>query len=318
MKISVCIAATRATTVAAAIASIRRQTWPDWELVLVGQGDDAALGAVGKAAALADERVHYVHLDRRGLSLARNAGIQAATGAIIAMTDDDCEAREDWLATIAAIFAAEPEVGLIGGALLAPAPARGGASSCPSLEPAEALYDPIAAQRHAPPGWDWIGGNFAIRRRAVERVGLFDECLGAGAVFPAGEDTDYKLRMERIGIKMRSTPRSVVYHTYGHRYGLRAVLRGSRAYARGNAALAAKLTLMGDPRGREWLDATRRESLGDWRAVLTPGHRPHNPLRYVYFARAYAECVGHYRVDPVHHVLYAISAAMSVTAEVSR
>ncbi|HEY7783053.1 MAG TPA: glycosyltransferase [Ktedonobacterales bacterium] len=307
MKISVCIAATRATTVDAAIASIRHQTWTDWELVLVGQGDDPALAAVGKAAALSDARVHYVHLDRRGLSLARNAGIRAATGDIIAMTDDDCEAREDWLATLGGIFAAEPAVGLVGGALLAPSPAHGGPASCPCLEPADALYDPIAADRQAPAGWDWIGGNFAIRRRAVERVGMFDECLGAGAVFPAAEDTDYKLRMERIGIKMRSTPRSVVYHTHGHRYGARAVLRSSRAYARGNAALAAKLTLMGDPRGREWLEETRRECLGDWR-TLTSGRRPHNPLRYLYFARAYAECLRQYRVDPVHHILYAIPA----------
>src|SRR5438105_15951698 len=126
MKFSVCIGSVRATTVGPAIESIRRQTWTDWELIVVGQGPDPALRHVGEEAARADTRVRYVHLERRGVSLARNVAVRQATGDIIAITDDDCEARPDWLATLADCFAAEPDVDVVGGALVAPATHRAG------------------------------------------------------------------------------------------------------------------------------------------------------------------------------------------------
>jgi glycosyltransferase involved in cell wall biosynthesis len=317
MKFSVCIAATRATTLRAAVESIWRQTWADWELVIVGQGADAQLSALGMELALADERTRYVHLEHQGLSYARNVAIRVTTGDIIAMTDDDCEADEVWLSTLANIFSEEPEVGLVGGSLIAPAPTRR-LATCPQLQPTEALYDPVTMCRQAPDGWDWIGANFAIRREVVQRVGEFDECLGAGAVFPVGEDTDYKLRLEALGIKMVSTPRSVVYHTYGYRYGLAAVLRSSRSYARGNGALAGKLTLMGDPRGREWLEMTRRNCTVEWVRQLRLGrrggrHMTRNPLRLWHFAKAYRECVRIYSVDPDRGTL--LSASIDVRGE---
>src|SRR5438045_5684711 len=41
--------------------------------------------------------VRYIHQDNHGLSIARNTGITAATGEIVAFTDSDCRADEDWL-----------------------------------------------------------------------------------------------------------------------------------------------------------------------------------------------------------------------------
>lgn len=286
-----------------ALTSIQHQTWGDWELIVIGQGSDMAVRDMVEAVASRDERVRYVHVPRPGLSRARNRGIAAAKGEIVAMMDDDCEADAKWLATIAGCFVAEPEVGLIGGALVPPVGAVRRLSSCPALIPAERLYDPVATGRHAPEGWDWIGGNFAVRRSIAERVGRFDEYLGAGTRFPSGEDTDYKLRMEALGIKMRSTPRAVVHHTHGVRYGLRAGLRHSRNYARGNGALAGKLTLMGDPRGREWLTMATRESSRDWLSIRTAGRMPVSLLRLRHFRQAYDECRRAYRVDPALQLL---------------
>src|SRR5437868_5929993 len=83
-------------------------------------------------------------------------------------------------------------------------------------------------------GWGRIGANFALRASVAARIGFFDEQLGAGTALPAGEDTDYMLRMEAAGVKMRCTPRAVVHHSYGRRFGLKALLANSRNYARGN------------------------------------------------------------------------------------
>jgi glycosyltransferase involved in cell wall biosynthesis len=296
MKITVCIGSVRADTLGATIASIKAQTLPSWELVVAGQGDDHAVREVVEAALDGDRRLRYVHVDRMGLGAARNVAMKVATGDVLAFTDDDCEADPSWLAVLARCFEEEADVGLVGGALLPPASSRP-FGNCPQLIPGEALYDPIATRRRAPAGWDWAGGNFAVRAEIVDRVGQFDDCLGAGTEFPACEDTDYKLRLEAIGVRMRSTPRAVVYHTYGARYGVRALLAHQRNYARGNGAMAAKLTLLRDPRGAEWLEATRRECLRGWIQNRRPHRIAADLRRLFHFSGGYRDCLRRYAVD---------------------
>jgi glycosyltransferase involved in cell wall biosynthesis len=89
MKVSVCIPTIRPDTIADAIASIRRQTYANWELIVLGQGRQEAIRPVVERAAGADSRVRYIHLDRRGLSIARNRGFDETTGEVVAFTDDD-------------------------------------------------------------------------------------------------------------------------------------------------------------------------------------------------------------------------------------
>src|SRR5690606_30603557 len=118
--------------------------------------------------------------------------------------------------------------------------------------------------------------------------------------FPAAEDTDFKLRVERRGLTMASTPESVVVHRHGYRYGLKSLLRSARNYAYGNGALAAKLTLQGDPRGEAWLERTRKQ------CAVTP-KRPHripaNRLRLRHFEEAYQRCLRDFQIDAAGHVL---------------
>jgi glycosyltransferase involved in cell wall biosynthesis len=302
VKISVCIGSVRPLGLAAAIAAIERQSWTDWELIVVGQGPDLALRAVGEAATKRDRRVRYIHLDRRGVSLARNVAVGAATGDIIAITDDDCEAREDWLAVIAGCFSADPKVEVVGGAMIAPTDARRRLANCPEFIPSEALYDPISSAGKPPAGWNWVTANVAFRPAVLARAGPFDECFGPGAIFRVGTDTEYKARLERLGVRMRSTPRAVVFHSSGCRYGM-AILRRAVDYAWGNGALAGKLTLLGDPRGREWLETQRRELTVGWLRPPRPHRLPLSALRLWHFTRGYRRCVGDYRVDRSRGVL---------------
>lgn len=303
MKFSVCIGSVRPTALHAAIESIRRQTWPDWELIVVGQGPDAALRAVGEAAAMRDRRVRYIHLERMGVSLARNVGVRAAEGDIIAITDDDCEAQADWLATLAECFATEPDVDVVGGALVAPSVGRGWISRCPEFIPAEALYDPVVSPRKRPVGFGLVTANLAFRPAVFARAGPFDEQFGPGAVFRVATDSEYVARLEASGVRMRSTPRAVVFHTFGRRYGLRTVLRRQIDYSWGHGALAGKLTLLGDPRGREWLEDMWRACGIDWRRPLRPDRFALSVLQLAYYARGYQRCVRDYRVHPTDGVL---------------
>lgn len=304
MRFSVCIPTTRPTTVADAIRSVLDQWVADWELVVVGQGDEGELRRTVEDAAAGDERVRYHHISRRGLSIARNAGIAATSGEVVALLDDDCEAAPDWLAVLGECFD-DPAIGLVGGSLLAPPTTRRFAT-CPHLTVPELTYDPGGSDGAAPAGWGVIGGNLAIRRSVLERVGSFDEQLGAGTAFGGAEETDYMLRVELAGTVMRTSPRSIVHHTHGHRYGLRAIYRHKRNYARGNGALAAKLTMLGDGRGEEWWRHNRAE-IGRLLRTRRVHRLPVSLLRLWHFRRAYVACSASLVVvppdDPVTAVL---------------
>ncbi len=134
MKYSVCLPATRPETVGHAIASIQAQTLSDWELLIVGQGADGDVRAAVTVAAGEDEQVRYLHIEVRGTSPARNAALHAASGEVIAMFDDDCEAAPDWLAVIDECLDDQPGVEVVGGALSAPTQRHRGLGNCPTLK----------------------------------------------------------------------------------------------------------------------------------------------------------------------------------------
>ncbi len=92
-----------------------------------------------------------------------------------------------------------------------------------------------------------------MRRSVMELVGPFDNYLGVGTDYPSCEDVDFGLRAEELGVAMWTTPRSIVYHSYGRRYGLRNVLKHHKGYAMGSGALSAKLLLWNHRLSKIWV-----------------------------------------------------------------
>ena len=297
MKISVCVAATRPDTVGATARSIAAQTHGDWELIVIVQGGAAAAVAEAVEREVPGNRARVIPQDGRGLSRARNEAVRVAGGDVIAMTDDDCEAAPDWLAVLADRFESAPRAGIVGGAVVAPPARVRGPGNCPACQPAEILYEPAACPDGPPPGFGWIGANFAFRRRTAELVGEFDELLGAGAHFPVAEEIDFMRRAEGLGILMLTTPSAVVHHTFGWRHGVAAVWRLQGNYARGNGAYAGKLTLLGDPRGAADLATMRRLTMVDWIERRRPIALPAGIRRYHHFAAGYRDCLHGFSVD---------------------
>jgi glycosyltransferase involved in cell wall biosynthesis len=288
-RISVCIPTVRKDTLGHAVRSIQRQTFQDWDLVVVGQGDEGQLRDATVRAADGDPRIRYLHLDRWGVCAARNAGLAATSGEIVAFIDDDCEAREDWLATLDECFT--PDIGFVSGTVEAPAKEARLFAVCPQFEPEDVVFDPEQSNEVPPPGFGLLGANIAVRRADANRVGTFDEFLGAGSKFGGGEEHDYASRLVRLGVRMRSTPRSVVRHTYGYRVGIRAVYLNKRSRIRGDGALAAKRTLL----------ATVPDELSVRRSVLNEAARqlstikltrlPNNSFRLFHYLTSYRECL---------------------------
>lgn len=76
----------------ACLDSVCAQTLRDIEIVLVDDGSPDGCGAICEAYAARDERIRVIHQENRGLSGARNAGIEAAAGQYLCFIDSD-----DWI-----------------------------------------------------------------------------------------------------------------------------------------------------------------------------------------------------------------------------
>lgn len=253
MLVSIILPTIRGDSVGTAIDAILRQTVDEWELIVVPQGDDHQLTTLLGGYAERDPRVRVVHTSTRGLSHARNVGTQAARGELLAFTDDDCEVAPDWVAILQEIFTGHPEVGVVGGEVVAPPNQKWWRiSTCPAAHVIDAEYRPVENAWQAPPGFYMIGANITIRRSVAERVGKWDDVFGAGRRYGACEDQDFITRAESLGVSLLTTKRLVVNHTTGRRYGLADFVAHQRNYARGRGAWRAKLRLWGHPVMRIW------------------------------------------------------------------
>lgn len=72
-----------------AVESVRRQTYEDWELIVVDDGSTESTAAVLKSQAFSDPRIRYVSQSHSGVSSARNHGLQMARHPWIAFLDSD-------------------------------------------------------------------------------------------------------------------------------------------------------------------------------------------------------------------------------------
>lgn len=80
------------------IQSVLRQTYTNWELILIDGGSTDKSGRIAEEYGFADERITVFHQKNLGVSLARNQGIDEATGNYVVFLDADDELIEDCLA----------------------------------------------------------------------------------------------------------------------------------------------------------------------------------------------------------------------------
>ena len=71
------------------VDSILNQSFQDFELILVDDGSPDSCGAICDEYAARDSRIHVIHQENKGLSGARNTGIDHANGEYLAFVDSD-------------------------------------------------------------------------------------------------------------------------------------------------------------------------------------------------------------------------------------
>ncbi len=166
------------------------------EVVVVNNGPH--LAAVEEVARRHAARV--VLEPRRGVSRARNAGIRAAAGNILAFLDDDSVAAPDWLPFLLAPLS-DPQVLAVAGSIFSQTLADPVSQAFDFLHRAQfpksqITLDGNTEQSTFPMRTALVGNaNMAIRREAFDRFGCFDTRFGRGTRIGSGEEPDLLLRI---------------------------------------------------------------------------------------------------------------------------
>lgn len=187
-----------------------------WECVVVDNNSTDATHerVVAFGACHPELHIRYIFEREQGLSAARNAGIAASQGDIIAFVDDDERIVPDFLGAYVDLFDSHPEAMAAGGCIIAEYPT--GRPRWMSRFTEQPIANPMnygAAVRVFPKGKIPGGGNMAFRREALVRVGIFDTSLGrTGKSLIGGEESDLFERMAAVGIRPYYVPRAVMYH----------------------------------------------------------------------------------------------------------
>ena len=172
-----------------AIASVRRQTFADFEFVIVDDGStDGSAGVIGRAAAQ-DPRIRVVRRPNTGIVGALNDGLAAAQGAIIARMDGDDLAEPARFAEQLAYLSAHPDCVAVGSATWFID--AGGAVVDRYSPPLD--HAGIEAQLLLGNGGALIHPALLLRRAAMRAVG------GYRREYDRAEDLDLFLRLGRRG-----------------------------------------------------------------------------------------------------------------------
>jgi glucosyl-dolichyl phosphate glucuronosyltransferase len=197
----------------AALDSIARQTAPPCQVIVVADHNPELfhrLAAECPAVEVVSNKFE------KGLSGARNTGVEHAVGDVIAFLDDDARAEPQWLETLLAAYDDESVLG-VGGLVLADWSPPGK----PVWLPTEFLWVVGCSYQGQPEVKtdvrNPIGANMSFRRSAFDRAGLFDSSIGRTSTSsrPLGcEETEFSIRLCRqsLGARIIYEPHAVVYH----------------------------------------------------------------------------------------------------------
>ncbi len=246
-KVSVVVCAyDAADTIEDCLGSLERLDYPHIELIVVNDGSRDATGDLARRHG----RVRVIDVPNGGLSAARNVGLEAAVGEIVAFTDADVRVDPDWLTYLVQPMLHSEAAGS-GGPNVVPeddpwvaqcvARAPGG--------PTHVLLDDRFAE-HVP------GCNMAFRREALVSIGGFNPIY-----LRAGDDVDVCWRLQSRGFKIGFSPAALVWHH--HRASVSGYWRQQAGYGEGEA----------------WLEAHHPEKFLDGAAVWRG--RIYSPLPFV-------------------------------------
>ncbi|MDP8955765.1 MAG: glycosyltransferase [Actinomycetota bacterium] len=209
-------------TIGACLSALVKSDYPKecFEILIVDNGSTDRTTEIAKRYP-----VTLLSEPRRGPARARNRGIEASRGGVLAFTDADCLVTTGWIRNLVAAFS-NAEVGAVAGEILPfppRTPAERYAARIRHLSPQRYLRRPLFPFA--------VTANLAFRRSVFAQVGLFDPTCPRG-----GESTDFCTRFFRqTRLRLELASRAVVFHR--HRQRARDLFSQHIGYGRGHAFL---------------------------------------------------------------------------------
>jgi len=211
-----------ARTIRDSLEGLDRLEYPDYEVIVVDDGSSDATGAIAR-----QYECRVIQTENRGLATARNIGLAAATGEIVAYLDDDAYPDPHWLTYLAATFLRSSYAG-VGGPNIAP-PGDGPIAECVARAPGGPVHV-LTSDREA----EHIPGcNMAFRKSCLEAIGGFDPQFRI-----AGDDVDVCWRLQERGWALGFHPAAMVWHH--RRNSVRTYWKQQIGYGRAEAMLERK------------------------------------------------------------------------------
>lgn len=228
------------------VRSVLGCDYPDFEVIVVDQTEGNSAEAF--SAIFGDPRLR-VHIDSgKGKSRGENIAVGMARAQILIFTDDDCTVPTTWLRRVVQVFAAEPKVGMVFGAVKA-APHDASTTFIPVFLPkAYSRIDGGVVRQHPAV----MGANVGVRRQVFDALHAgFETRLGPGSRFRSGDDWELAYRALKAGFDVLFDPDNEITHW------------GARTYEGGQASRLLRNNYFGIGAGYA-LHARQ----GDWGAML--------------------------------------------------
>ncbi len=204
------------------LEGILKLDYPNFEVIVVNDGSTDLTASI-----VSEYGFKVITTSNEGLSNARNVGMMAATGEIIAYLDDDAHPDPQWLIYLAATFRTDEYAG-VGGPNIAPVD-DGPIADCIANAPGGPVHVLLSDSEaeHIP------GCNMAFRKTCLQAVGGFDPQFRI-----AGDDVDICWQMQQRGWKLGFSPAAMVWHH--RRNSVRAYLKQQKNYGKAEALLERK------------------------------------------------------------------------------
>jgi glycosyltransferase involved in cell wall biosynthesis len=262
---------------AGCLAALRASLSTHDELIVV----DSASKGDGTQRLAADHGARLVRCDEPGASLARNAGWRHARHALVAFIDDDVRVESVWADALARAAATHPVASFVTGRIGIP-PGANPEFPLALMERTEPMH--VDAATPNPIGHT---ANVVVRKKMLERIGGFDELLGAGGKFRAAEDQDL---FDRIflagGVGCYEPTAGAIHEAWRSRNEILAL---EWSYGFGTGARLVKLIKFNRPRVRRVF----RDNV--WAVILDFFHSIRIDFRFkvlVTFVRLVATVIG--------------------------
>ena len=200
----------RANSLPATLDGLLQQTYAEFEVIVVaGPCTDATFRVLSHYPSL-----RVVSCAEARVGLARNIGVDAAAGEVIAFIDDDAVPRNTWLAQLVACYA-DPAIGAAGGFVWDAVEDRMQWRICTCSREGHARTDAppppdVYQGRRADPFLYLSGCNMSVRRDLLVQCGGFDDTLSS-----IYEDVDVCRWIIDAGLRIAVRPDALVDHSYG-------------------------------------------------------------------------------------------------------